>query len=159
MLWLLSWFALLIFTPTKYIDFLSSRLLLWDNPYIASSLIFVPISYFCADLLKFLSKRINILTAKLMTKKYNRTISKLNDKELLVVLLFAEVGLTHALELDSLKDSEVTSLINKGIIYPVNGCSIANPDCEYQISPKFLKPIEFSLVFNDRIRARYIEIL
>ncbi|WP_204321173.1 hypothetical protein, partial [Proteus mirabilis] len=56
MFWLLSWFALLIFTPIGYIEFINSKLLQWDNPYIVSSLFFVPVSYFISYFVKLFIK-------------------------------------------------------------------------------------------------------
>lgn len=72
MFWLLSWFALLIFTPIGYIEFINSKLLQWDNPYIVSSLFFVPVSYFISYFVKLFIKLCIYLNRALTQVRLNK---------------------------------------------------------------------------------------
>ena len=159
MFWLLSWFALLIFVPTQYIDFINLKFLKWDNPYIASGICFVPISYFISYFLKLLMTAISNEFGKIREvsgfKKRTNIISSLNKKELIVIFIYAEIGLDNSLAFDALRDEEIVTLVNQGVLFPIKGCYISDSKCQYRIASDFIKPIEVCILNNERVRQAY----
>lgn len=162
MFWLLSWFALLIFTPIGYIEFINSKLLQWDNPYIVSSLFFVPVSYFISYFVKLFIKLCiylnRALTQVRLNKKKKNNINNVTDKEASIIAIFAEIGLDSELSFDSMNEEGVIELFNKGIIEPIKGDYINEPKCRYRITRNYLKDIEYALVNNTKIRKAYEEV-
>ncbi|MGO2337454.1 super-infection exclusion protein B [Providencia sp.] len=159
MFWLVSFVLILAYMPNSFIELLNANLKGNEYPNILPILFSIGvsffISYFIKQICRVLSYFYHLMKSKMSNSKYKIKVSRLNEKEIMVIAIFAALGLTTKMKYDSLKNPEILSLIKKGVIRPVKGDHFNSPECRYEISPNFIEPIKFNLIYNEKIRKFY----
>lgn len=162
MFWLVSFVLILAFMPKSFIQLMNANITGNEYPNIIPILFSIGASYFFSYFIKQLSKLMkyscSVFSSKVSYCINKKKISLLNEKEIMIITIFAALGLTERMKYDSLKNPEVLSLFKKGIIKPAKGEHFNSPNCTYEISPDFIEPIKYNLVHNEKIRKFYEEI-
>ncbi len=154
MFWLLSWFVLLILTPIRYIEFINSKFLQWDNPYIVSSVFFVPVSYFISYFVKLGVEWVKMLFKSAITpiliKKRKAKILSLQEQDLMYLLLIFSQNQERTFRWDI--NENISSLCKCGML---NLIRYDGESSVFQINSKYLPAVQDIVMFNQEIRAKY----